>query len=249
MFVTARSFPLRHAFSTREGGVSEGPFAALNLGRSVGDDPERVEQNGRLFAAALGLSAGQLVSADQVHGDRILEIAAATPGDALPPAVGEADGLITRARGVALCIRTADCVPVLVWAPDVGAIAAVHAGWRGAVRAIARSAVERLHEAYGADPARMVAAIGPSIRRCCYEVSGQLAGQFTQRFGVAVAEAQGGRPHLDVAEASRLALLEAGLEAAAIEVAPHCTSCDPALFFSHRRDRGRTGRHLACVVL
>ncbi len=249
MYLKAERFPVRHAFSTREGGVSEGPYSSLNLGRSVGDDLARVEENGRRFASALELTAGQLVTAHQVHGDRILEIDSASPGDSMPATVGEADALVTRTRGVGLAVRTADCVPVLLYAPDVAAGAAVHAGWRSAALLIAGKAAGRLQALYGADPKRMFAAIGPSIRRCCYEVGEEVAAQFEALFGPGVVARGGPRPHLDVAEASRLALLEAGLRPEAIEVLPCCTSCDARRFFSHRRDRGVTGRHLACVVL
>jgi YfiH family protein len=246
----SKQLGVRHGFSTRLGGVSEGPFASLNLGPNVGDEPERVEQNGRIFARAQGLSPGQLVSVRQVHGTHFLEVGAASCADRVPAPVGEADGLYTRERGVALCIRTADCVPLLLWAPDQGAIAAVHAGWRGALAAIARRAVEHLSEHYGAAPHSIKAAIGPSIRSCCYEVKNDLAMEFERRFGEGVASrALEGSPRLDIAEANRRALLEAGVLPEGIDVVQSCTACDSARFFSHRRDRGRTGRHLSFLVL
>jgi hypothetical protein len=249
MFVASRCFPVRHGFSTRVGGVSHGPFASLNLSRSVGDEPERVEENLRRLAREASLGPGQLVCVNQVHGEALVEVASAARGDALPPVLGDADGLYTRSGATALCVRTADCVPLLLFAPDVGAVAAVHAGWRGAIAGIARLAVDRLVACYGARAARMHAAIGPSIRRCCYEVSDELAARFCQRFGEGVVGRGGGAPHLDIAQACRLALLEGGVEAERIDLLPHCTSCDAAAFFSHRRDRGRTGRHLSFVAL
>jgi polyphenol oxidase len=250
MLVTSSLLPVVHGFSTREGGVSQGELATLNLGRSVGDLPEHVAQNARRLASRAGLTPGQLVSANQVHGDRILRVDGATASDALPAALGDADGLMTRAPGVALCIRTADCVPVLLFAPDVPAIAAVHAGWRGALLAIAGKAVRELAQQMGADPAQVLAAVGPSIRRCCYEVSEELARQFTLRFGEGlVARPKEGGPHLDIAEAARRALLEAGVKEKNVDVLAHCTCCDQARFFSHRRDHGRTGRHLSFVCL
>ncbi len=248
MSVRAKALGTLHAFSTRAGGVSEGAFSSLNLGRSVGDDPERVEENGRRFARELGLAPGQLISANQVHGDRLFEIEAAGTGSRMPDPVGDGDGLFTRVRGTALCIRTADCVPVLIFAPDVGAIAAVHAGWRGTELAIAARAVEKLHQRYGAAPRKMTAAIGPSIRRCCYEVGEDLAGRFRARFGEEVIAA-GQKPKLDLALANRKVLAEAGLELERIETVPHCTCCQPELFFSHRRDQGKSGRHLSLLAL
>jgi polyphenol oxidase len=250
MLLTSSLLPVVHGFSTREGGVSLGALATLNLGRSVGDGPERVAENARRLARRAGLTPGQLVSANQVHGDRILRVDGATAGDALPAALGDADGLMTRARGVALCVRTADCVPVLLFAPDVPAVAAVHAGWRGALLAIPGKAVRELKDGMGADPAALVAAGGPSIRQCCYEVSEELARQFTDRFGDGlVARQHEGGPHLDIAGAARRALLEAGGQEKNVDVLAHCTCCDEARFFSHRRDHGRTGRHLSLVAL
>lgn len=250
MFVTSQRFPVRHAFATRFGGVSEGPHASLNLGLSVGDDPERVEENARRLARALALSPGQFASVNQVHGDRLVEISGAAAGGALPPPAAEADGLLTRERGAALCVRTADCVPVLLFAPDVGAAAAVHAGWRGAAAGIAGLAARSLAARYGARPSALFAAIGPSIRSCCYEVGEEVAGAFRRRFGDSVLRnGEGKCSHLDLPAACRLSLLEAGVDEERIDVLPHCTACDGARFFSHRRDRGRTGRHLSLVAL
>lgn len=251
MLLTSKRLAVVHGFSTREGGVSEGPFASLNLGRSVGDDPEKVAENARRFAARLGLTAGQLVSANQVHGETIIEVSGAQPGPRVPLAIADADALVTNIRGVALGIRTADCVPVLIHAPDVGAIAAVHAGWRGAVAGLAGKAVARLAALYGADPRKMVVVIGPHIRSCCYEVGPDVAARFESRFGPGIARSskEGRQAHLDLEEANRRALAEAGILAENLEALPECTSCDPKRFFSHRRDQGRSGRHLAVVAL
>ncbi|MBI5542372.1 MAG: peptidoglycan editing factor PgeF [Deltaproteobacteria bacterium] len=250
MLLTTGRLPLCHGFSTREGGVSEGPFASLNLGRSVGDEPARVAENARRLAARVGLTPSQLVCANQVHGERLLEVETATPGVDMPPAIGDADGLFTRARRVALCIRTADCVPVLLYAPEVPAIAAVHAGWRGAVLSIPGKAVAELGNRYGAVPARMLAAIGPSIRSCCYEVGEEVAAQFEARFGPGLTvRCAGEGPRLDLVEACRRSLMAVGVQGCNIDVLPHCTACSPALFFSHRRDQGRSGRHLSFLAL
>lgn len=250
MLLQSGRIGVRHGFSTREGGVSEGPFASLNLGRSVGDDLQRVEENARRLAQAAGLRAGQFVSANQVHGVRLLEVESAPGGDQLPAALADADGLFTNAPGVAVGVRTADCVPVLLHAPDVGAVAAVHSGWRGTLESIGRLAVERLAERYGARPERMTAGIGPCIRGCCYEVDAPLAARFTARFGpTAARDAGGGKAHLDLVEACRRALLEAGVGEDAIDVLPHCTCCDARRFFSHRREQGKTGRHWSFIVL
>ncbi len=250
MIVASKHFPVHHGFSSRVGGVSQGPYASLNLSASVGDEPERVEENLRRLARAASLRPGQLACINQVHGEVLVEVTSAGQGDEMSPALGDADGLYSRSRAAALCVRTADCVPLLLFAPDVGAVAAIHAGWRGALAALARLAVERLVACYGARAKCMHAAIGPSIRRCCYEVSEELAARFCRRFGDGVVTRRSGlEPHLDIAQACQLALLEGGLETERIDLLPHCTSCDATAFFSHRRDHGRTGRHLSFVAM
>lgn len=249
MIVTSRHFPARHGFSTREGGVSDGPFGSLNLGRSVGDDPDRVEENARRFARTGGLSLGQLASVTQVHGDGLVEVTQRESGAAWRPPLGDADGLYTRTQGAALCVGTADCVPILLCAPEAGAVSAVHAGWRGTKRRIAARAVEALGETYRADPRGVFAVIGPSIRACCYDVDASLAASFRAEFGATVlAGAPEHRPRLDLAEANRLTLRTAGVPDEHIEILPFCTSCLRERFFSHRRDRGVTGRHLSYVM-
>lgn len=240
--VHAARFGARHGFSTRLGGVSTGPFASLNLGRHVGDDPQHLAENGARLLAATG--AGALACVQQVHGDCVLE---AREGRRDLNPLGEADALITHTRGLALCIGTADCLPVLLHAPDTGGVGAAHAGWRGAMLRIgARTAAALV--SHGAEPRAMQAVLGPCIRACCYEVSPELAHQFAEAFGERVVDRRHAQPHLDIAQASRIALEDAGLQPEHIEDLGLCTACDPDRFFSHRRDRGVTGRMLAFVA-
>jgi YfiH family protein len=245
-FLMSALLPVPHGFATREGGVSEGPFASLNLGFSTGDAQERVLENLRRMAAAARAPLGALCRVSQVHGDRVLQ-ARGGEGEALRPVEGEADGLWTEAPGTWVAVGTADCVPVLLVDPDGQRVAAVHSGWRGTDADISARAVEAL-VAKGARPERLLAAVGPCIQRCCYEVSGELATRFTGRFGPEVVEATGAQPKLDLSRAVRATLLGAGLKPAHVDVLPACTACEPARFFSHRRDAGRTGRHLNYVV-
>lgn len=233
MFLTSRLLEregVRHGFSTRAGGVSSGPWSSLNLGGSVGDDPAAVAENVRRLAARAGLAG--FAAVHQVHGDRVVE---GRPG--LPPST-EADAVLSVPGGPAPAVKTADCVPVLLLDRRSGRVAAVHAGWRGTRLRIVARAVEALGE-----PGAVVAAIGPCIGRCCYEVSAELAAEFAGVFGADVVEGR----RLDLVLANRRALREAGVGEAAIEVVGGCTSCDPARFFSHRRDEGRTGRHLSWI--
>jgi YfiH family protein len=244
---------LAHGFSVRRGGVSTGPFSSLNLSVSVGDDEAAVRENHELLRRAAGLR-GRIATAHQVHGDRVVDArmqevfpataSAGTSSDAV--AAPAADALLALEDG-AVGVRIADCVPILIAAE--GTAAAVHSGWRGTRLQIAARAVRALQHASGADPAGMLAAIGPCIGRCCYEVSPELAGAFRAQFGPEVADdpALVPRPHLDLRECVERSLLQAGVPLDRIEQVEGCTSCDTGAFFSHRRDNGRTGRHLAFI--
>ena len=228
------------AFPAREGGVSAPPFDTLNLGLSVDDRPEAVLENRRRLCAALGLSQERLVIPGQVHGTTIAWVGEAEAGRGAfdsPTVIKEHDGLLTRAAGLGLVISYADCVPVVIVADgeEGPAFATVHAGWRGMIAGIAGKAAAEL-----AGHGRLVAAaVGPSIGPCCFTVDEELRRRFEARFpGTA------GAATVDLWRSARMDLEAAGVPAAAISVASLCTASD-ARFFSHRRDAGATGRHLA----
>jgi len=277
LFLTSRLLSAAgvvHGFSVRTGGVSRGPYASLNLGRGVGDDPAAVEENLRRLAEAAALDGPHaFASAHQVHGDRVMgaardaamtEIFAQTASGEAPagPEQGgtvrapeqdgtlRADAVVALEPGVAASVRVADCVPLLLYAPDRGIAAAVHSGWRGARAAIAARGVRALQHVAGADPAEVLAAVGPCIERCCYEVGKDLAAIFRSLFGPEAADDPGttAKPHLDLRFCVESALRSAGVRQERIEHAGGCTSCDISACFSHRRDRGTTGRHLAFAV-
>jgi YfiH family protein len=229
-----RGFP--HGFTTRRGGVSRAPWDALNLGGAVGDDPAAVAENWSRLAAATGLSFARV---RQVHGDRVVAArAAGAPGE-------EADAVTTAAPGVAACVLVADCVPVLLADPRSGAVAAVHAGWRGTIARIAARAVEALARDHGARPGELVAAIGPSIGPCCYEVSPELAARFAREVG---GEAAPRADRVDLWRANARVLADAGVAPGAVDTLRRCTSCEGDLFFSHRRHSGCTGRQVGYVA-
>ncbi|WP_338866940.1 peptidoglycan editing factor PgeF [Myxococcus stipitatus] len=244
---TSSLLPVPHGFATRAGGVSEGPFASLNLGFSTGDERTKVEENLRRLARAAGAPLGALSRVSQVHGDRVLEARVDASSETLREPEGEADALWTEQGGAWVAVGTADCVPVLLVDPEGRRVAAIHSGWRGTDADISARAVETL-VAKGARPERLLAAVGPAIQRCCYEVSAELARRFVDRFGAEVVEEEGGRFRLDLKRAVRETLLRAGLKEAHVDVLQACTACEPSRFFSHRRDAGRTGRHLNFVV-
>ena len=191
-----------------------------------------------------------MATAKQVHGDRVVgalrdgtrkELLAASEAPAADDADG-ADALVALEPEVAVGVFTADCVPILLYAGDTDAAAAVHSGWRGARLSIAARGVRALQHASGADPRRMIAAVGPCIGACCYQVSPELVRSFRDQFGADVADE---RRHLDLRRVVERTLQEAGVQR--IEQVAGCTSCDTGSFFSYRRDRRNTGRQLSFV--
>ncbi|HYG69115.1 MAG TPA: peptidoglycan editing factor PgeF [Anaeromyxobacteraceae bacterium] len=226
-----------HGFTTRDGGSSPAPWASLNLGGAAGDEPARVSENWRRLGEATGLAFARV---RQVHGAGVVEAE-----EACEPRV-EADAVISAAPGVAATVAVADCVPILLADPDSGRVAAVHAGWRGTIARIAAAAVARLAAA-GAAPDRLLAAIGPSIGPCCYEVAPDLAARFAAEVGEEAVR-PGRTPRLDLRAANAAILRAAGVRADRVETLGHCTACEPERFYSHRRDAGRTGRHAAFIA-
>jgi YfiH family protein len=246
LFVTSPLLPVPHGFSTRRGGVSTGRFASLNLGLATGDEVPCVEENLRRLARAAGVEPAGLFTVTQVHGDRVLEAPAAALGAGVPGPCEEADALWTQSAGHAVGVRTADCVPILIADPVGRRVAAVHSGWKGTEARIVARAVEALERA-GSKPGDLFAAIGPSIRACCYQVSAEVAGRFAGH-GPGVVIEEGGAICLDLAVAVRRTLTERGVNSDRIDLLADCTACEAELYFSHRRDKGITGRHLSFAV-
>jgi YfiH family protein len=211
------------AFTTRLGGVSEGAYASLNLGRKSGDDVERVDENRRIACDAIGADLGQLALNYQVHSARVLRAAPAMRGE-------HADGLWTEQPGLPILAMSADCLPIVVARAGRPGVAVLHAGWRGLLAGIVAAGAEAL----GGDV--LSAAVGPGIGPCCYEVGEEVATPFRDRFGEDVV--RDGR--LDLWTSAERALRAAGVER--VDRLDRCTACEPETFFSHRRDAGRTGR-------
>jgi hypothetical protein len=232
-----------HGFSLRSGGVSAGPFASLNLGRSVGDAPDAVAENVARFAADVGADVARIFEVTQVHGGAVRVVDA---GDTVSSVrTVEADALVTRVDGFAVGVRTADCVPVLIADRRSGGVAAVHAGWRGVVARVVDATLDALR----ARPADLVCAIGPHIRLASFEVGEEVAVAIAEvAHGEPVVSRQRPKPHVDLARALRAQLRAWGVPDTSIEDVGGCTFAEPERFFSHRRDAGRTGRHLAAIV-
>jgi YfiH family protein len=214
------------------------------LGFAVGDLKQRVEENLGRFLQTASLKKKQLGTMSQVHGDRVLQFGAQ---ESHPIEHPEADALWTEHSRLAVAVKTADCVPILLADPAARRVAAVHSGWRGTELRVTQRAVEALAR-HGSRPEEMIAVIGPSIRVCCYQVSPSLAERFSNLFGEAVVQGDPAEPRLDLTLAIHRTLWEAGLPMDHIDVLSHCTSCDKNNFFSHRRDRGITGRHMSYIV-
>ncbi len=240
-----------HGFSERAGGVSPTPFASLNLGPRTGDDAVHVRENRRRVLATAGLAGSPVLAPRQTHS---ADVATYRPGDAIPRGqVFDGDGLITDARGPALMVLAADCVPVLLWDPARQVIAAVHAGWRGTAGGIAARAVRVMGEVFGCRAEDIRAALGPAIHRCCYEVGPEVVAAVAAVTPLAPhALADGkrdGKAMMDLPAANAAQLAGTGVPAAQIDTLPHCTACQVDRFFSHRRERGRTGRAGAVIAL
>lgn len=222
-----------HGFTTRSGGVSEGPYASLNLSWSRGDDKDRVEDNRRRVGAAF---KARPVFARQVHGDTVIRVDA-TPDDW---SAGEGDALITNQPGLALCAQTADCTPVLLYDRETRSIAAIHAGWRGVVAQVIPAAIRALSDAYGVRPERLEAVIGPAISAENYRVGPEVLEQFEALFGslddtMALPRDAEGGAGLNVSEGARRQLVKAGVPATRIRWIQACTFAEEDRFFSCRR--------------
>jgi YfiH family protein len=224
--------PYRIAFSTRIGGVSEGPFYSLNLGILTEDDPARVVQNRSLLCDAVGADPNEATMAWQRHGANVAR--ADARGIVMPGTVYDhCDGLWSDEPGRAMLLLTADCLPIALARAngERPAVGILHAGWRGLLAGIVGAGVRALGSR------RLAAAIGPSIGPCCYEVGDEVATPFREAFGEDVVRADS---HLDLWTAAERALRAAGVDR--VDRADLCTSCHGERFFSHRRDHGRTGR-------
>lgn len=230
---------VRHAVFTRRMGFSRGPYARMNVGRSVGDVSDRVARNRALISACMGGTALQFLR--QVHADEVVPIDAFRPAASDP--VPQGDSLVTALAGVALVTQVADCQAVLICDPQSGVVANVHSGWRGSIRNILGRTVALMSARYGCEPARMLAGIGPSLGPCCAEFV-----NYREEIPPAFWRYKDGRDRFDFWAVSRAQLRRAGLPETQIEVGGLCTRCRTDLFFSYRGE-GATGRFAAAIAV
>jgi YfiH family protein len=236
--------PFEHGFTTRVGGVSEGAYQSLNLGAKWGDHPACVRENRRRFFRAAGLE--RLFSATQVHAAQCVRIDSRET-DSETIARIHADALYSRTADVALGVYTADCLPILLADPRSGALAAVHAGWRGTLVGVVLATVRSLMEAFRCRPGDLSVALGPSIGPCCFEVGPEVAARFDPRF-VHAGAGPNGKTTVDLRAANRDQLIRVGVHPAQIDAAVPCTMCDPDRFFSFRRDGRETGQMVSYII-
>ena len=235
-----------HAILTRRGGTSPEPWASLNVGATVGDDLGRVRDNRRMALRSLGRSPESVFDVWQVHSADVI-LAEAPRGEAPPQ---KADAILTDRPDVTLMMRFADCVPILLHDPARHVVGIVHAGWLGTVRQVLRRAIEQMQEGYGCRPADICAGIGPSIASHHYPVGPEVVAAFREAFGPASEThlaTQDDGTHLDLWSANQALLRDSGV--GQIEVAGLCSACDTQDWYSHRAERGRTGRFGALIAL
>ena len=261
--VTWLSFPaieatgiVKHAFSTRMGGVSEGPFATMNFSFSRGDDPNAVKENYRRMANALEVDMDRMVVTWQTHTTNVRRVSESDFGKGVicDRDYRDVDGLVTNIPGVTLVTFFADCVPPYFVDTKNHAIGLSHSGWRGTVNRMGRETLIRMSEEFGTDPVDVIACIGPSICQDCYEVGPEVVEQFRNEFSedhhnVLFYEKPNGKYQLNLWEANRIVLKEAGIPAEQISITDICTYCNPELLFSHRRCADKRGNLCAFLSL
>ena len=258
-YLRASHLPCPHGFSTRLGGVStHAQTSSLNLGRGFADDDATVAENLDRFAEAVGFEAAALVSLRQVHSARVRIVTAADAGLGYGRPTDEtADGYVTCERGVAIGIRTADCVPILAVAVDGQGrpytVGAFHAGWRGTVAGIAAEGVRQM-VAVGARAEHIRVAIGPCIHACCFEIDDAARDVFVSRLGKTLTDrfvlpTRAGHYHADLVAINLAQLAEVGVERERVAVCELCTRCRGDLFWSHRRDGLTRGSMLSVICL
>lgn len=249
---------VNHAVSTRLGGVSPDPYASLNMGYGTDDDEANIAENRALFTGHLGGASGCVAAANLVHGKDVaifgsggkgewpLYTSPVRPGSSREARFFRADGAISSIRGLLLFMTFADCVPLLFADRRLGVVGAAHAGWRGTARGIGPAVIRAMTATFGSRPADIVAGIGPSIGPCCYSVGTDVLETF-EAHGTTPEVVRNGWAKLDLWATNERQLSDAGVPLTSIENPRICTSCNVDTYFSHRAERGRTGRFALAI--
>jgi hypothetical protein len=238
---------LYHAVTTRAGGLSPSPYKSLNLGINTDDKPSNIISNHDTVSRALNFDLSFLISSIQVHKDRTLCLKQ-KPKHKESKAPGVCykgfDSIITDQNGITIMIRIADCVPVILYDPKSKVLAVVHAGWKGTLSEITIKTIHQMKKQFGCFPADIKAGIGPAIGKCCFSVNREVAEKFTEKLEGSeyFVSQNNSSSYIDLKKANRIQMILAGLKEKNIEISELCTSCSSDIFFSHRREKGRTGR-------
>ena len=258
-YITFPSFVrlgIKHGFSTKQGGVSKGDCATMNMSFTRGDEEEDVRTNHRIFADTIGYEVEQVVLSNQVHETVIRRVDASDAGKGVTKEsdIIGVDGLITNDPKVVMMTFFADCVPLFFYDPVNRAIGASHSGWRGTVKRMGARTIEAMQQEFGCQPPNIYAVVGPSICQRCYEVSEDVAEAFREEFSMEHwknlwERKENHKYQLNLWEANRIILEEAGIPAEQIEVCGYCTCCHSDLLFSHRATNGHRGNLSGVITL
>lgn len=239
---------LTHLFSTRLGGVSEGIFSAMNLSYTRGDKKEAVDENFKRIARIMKRETKDFVCSDQTHTTNIRKVTEKDCGKGViyEKDYTDVDGLITNESGIVLATFYADCVPLFIVDMAHKAVGLSHSGWKGTVGKMGACTLKAMKDAYGTDPKDVVVAIGPSICQECYEISEDVAEEFTKAFDSGILskilyQKNEGKYQLDLWEANYQIFIEAGVDTDHISITDICTCCNPEYLFSHRASQGKRG--------
>lgn len=244
-----------HCFTTREGGVSTDIYESMNLSFTRGDDEDCVMENYRRLAKALGIEMNQFVCSDQTHTTNVRKVTREDAGKGItrPRDYTDVDGLITNEPGLMLSTFYADCVPLYFVDPVHRAIGLSHSGWRGTVNRMGMVTIQAMQREYGTNPADIICAIGPSICQECYEVSTDVAEEFASTFAghenEILADKKNGKYQLDLWQANKQVMLDAGISKEHITMPNVCTCCNSHILFSHRASHGKRGNLGAFLML
>lgn len=240
-----------HAFCTRLGGVSQNSFRSLNFSKKAGDSRKNVGKNLEIWANAFNIDPAGLLTVDQVHSDRILAIKEKTPKSIYGRKL-DYDAIITDQRGVFIGVLTADCLPIILLDPRKKVVGIIHAGWQGTSLKITHKTVKAISSTFGSLPQDLLVGLGPAIGSCCYEVDRPVVNFFKTshtNWSLFIKPTKNQKWTLNLSLLNQEQLLEAGILEKNIYFADLCTSCNDRLFFSHRRDKGKTGRQLSFIGL